>query len=170
MSLEFVLYNETVVNYYDEFLEMLSEYFDEIFSDKPEENIPKKYLPKIINIIIDESKKCPLWVYLCIHNNKVIGFVIAQIDTKENVLCKREGWGFIREFYITQHCRRKGYASQMCKFIENVVYANGAKDIYLTANRNTGEPFWESMEYIYSGITDEKNGNKIYEKFYKKSF
>lgn len=165
-KLEFVLYSKDLLNHYDSFLQMLSDYFDEICADKPEDNIPKKYLPKILDTISNETKKYTIWLYLCIKNNEPIGFAMAQIDTKDNPLCKREGWGFIREFYIISGFRRKGYAKQMCEFIENVIYSHGAKDIYLDASANTGVSFWESMGYIYSGKINDKNGNKTYEKYH----
>ena len=146
------------------FLEMLSAYFDEICADKPEDNIPKQYLPRILDTIIDETKKYELWAYMCVLGAEKIGFCIFQIDTKENPLCKREGWGFIREFYIASAYRREGYATRMCTMAENVLREKGAEDIYLTANAKTGEPFWRAMGYVYAGGCDDKNGNKIYEK------
>lgn len=163
-AVEFVLYTKDQLNHYNSFLTMLSDYFDETFSNNPEDKIPKKYLPKILDTIGDNTKKYTVWSYLCIKNNEPIGFVMAQIDEIENPLCKREGWGFIREFYIIPTCRRKGFAQQMCKFIENVIYRNGAKDIYLTADPNLGIPFWEAMGYVYSGKIEDANGNRIYEK------
>lgn len=163
-NLGFILYDKDQSGHYETFLPMFSDYFDEICSDKPDDNIPKEYLPKILGIIGDETKKYAIWLYLCVKGQEPVGFAMAQIDTTDNPLCKREGWGFIREFYIVPSYRRKGYAKQMCELIENVIYTNGARDIYLTANQKTGVPFWEAMGYTFSGVVDEKNGNKIYEK------
>lgn len=163
-ELEFILYNKDTANHFDTFLGLLSGYFDEICFNKPENNIPKKYLPRILSTISDETKKYTIWAFLCVHKNNPIGFVIAQIDTKDNPLCKRVGWGFIREFYIIPEYRRRGYATEMSRFIEHVIYQNGAENIYLTADSNTGEPFWESMGYLFSGECDDTNGNKLYEK------
>lgn len=163
-ELEFVFYDENLPNQRAAFLEMFSDYFDELFQESPEDNIPKKYLPGILCTLYGETKKYSLWVCLCFTDNKPIGFMMAQIDTKQNPLCKREGWGFIREFYIVPDLRRRGYGSKLCSFTETLLYSNGAKDIYLTADSKFGEPFWESMGYSYSGKVDDKNGDKIYEK------
>ena len=163
-QLEFALYNKKAKKHYKAALRMLSDYFDEIFADQPEENIPKKYLPNILGIVGDETKAYTIWMYLCFCGKTPVGFVMAQIDTQENPLCKREGWGFIREFYVAPAYRRKDCGRQMCRFIENVIYTDGAQEIYLTASAETATHFWEVMEYVFSGEIDESNGNRVYEK------
>lgn len=126
---------------------------------------PKHFIPKLLEIISEEITRYKEWLYFCQKNNDFIGFSIFQIDTPDNPLCKREGWGFIREFYIIPSHRRKGYAKQMCEFAERKLLEDGLRNIYLTADPNAGIPFWEAMGYVYSGKIDEKNGNKIFEKF-----
>jgi GNAT superfamily N-acetyltransferase len=163
-KLDFVPYDKDNINHYESFLKLFSDYFDEICVDKPDENIPKHVMPRIINIIGEETSKYNEWLYLCRNCTEIIGFVLAQIDTPDNPMCKREGWGFIREFYINPSFRRKGYAKQMCEFIEKIIRKNGSSDIYLTSDAKTGVPFWEAMGYVFFGKVDDKNGNKIYEK------
>jgi GNAT superfamily N-acetyltransferase len=156
---EFIKYGAETKGYDEPVLTMFADYFTEINA-----GIPKKYLPKILSIIADETKGYDIWLYLCLKDDELIGFVMAQIDVKENPACKREGWGFIREFYIIPAQRRKGFAEKMCGMVEERLYASGAKGIYLTANTNTGEPFWAAMGYVFTGIIDESNNNKYMEK------
>lgn len=162
--ISFILYDKENINYYEGFLKLFSDYFDEICADNPKDNIPKHILLKIINIIGEEIQKHKEWLYLCYKGTDLIGFSIAQIDTPNNPMCKRNGWGFIREFYIIPSCRRNGFAEQMYNFIEKIIVKNGTTNIYLTANTDNGIPFWEAMGYSFTGKNDDKNGNRIYEK------
>lgn len=142
---------------------LLSDYFDEIFAEKPAESIPKHVIPRLVHTIGEETAKYKQWMYLCRVGDEYIGFANFQIDTPESPLCKRRGWGFIREFYIAPGFRRMGYAGQLCAFAEGVLAKNAAGDIYLTA-RKPARPFWQAMGYICTGRTDPQNGNMIYEK------
>jgi GNAT superfamily N-acetyltransferase len=162
-KISFISYDKENINHYEGFLRLFSDYLDEVCLGKPENNIPKHIMPKIIDIIGQEIEKYKEWLYLCYKDTDLIGFSLAQIDTPDNPMCKRTGWGFIREFYIIPSCRRNGFAKQMCNFIEKAIVINGTNNIYLTASDN-GIPFWETMGYNFTGKIDDKNGNKIYEK------
>lgn len=164
-KITFISYDKENIKHYEGFLRLFTDYFDEICSDEPENKIPTHVMPKIINIIGEETQKYKEWLYLCYKDADLIGFSLAQIDTLDNPMCKRIGWGFIREFYIIPSCRRNGFAKQMCNFTENLIAKNGVNNIYLTADANIGIPFWEAMGYSFTGKIDDKNGNRIYEKY-----
>jgi len=149
---------------YDVLYKMFADYFEETFVNNPKDKVPIKFIPKVLQMIADGTEKYKVWFYLCKKNDDVIGFSLFQIDTPDNPMCKRNGWGFIREFYIISSQRRKGYASQMCKFVEEKLWETCTYNIYLTSDPNNGIPFWEAMGYTYTGETDISNGNKIYEK------
>ncbi|MDR1704021.1 MAG: GNAT family N-acetyltransferase [Clostridiales bacterium] len=143
---------------------MLIDYFDEITWSNPQDKVPKRFIPKLLEIIAEETSKYKEWLYLCGKGSEFIGFCLFQIDTPDNPMCKREGWGFIREFYVIPSYRHKGYARQMCIFAENKILEYKPAGIYLTADPNNGIPFWRAMGYSYSNKVDEKNQNEIYEK------
>jgi GNAT superfamily N-acetyltransferase len=142
---------------------MLVDDFDETFDDNPQDKVPNQYITKLLKIIADETAKYKEYLYFCKTDDSFIGFSAFQIDTLDNPLCKREGWGFIREFYIIPEQRRKGYAKRMCEFVEDKLL-QFTNNIYLTSDPYNGIPFWEAMGYIYSGQIDDKNGLKIYVK------
>ena len=158
-----VQYNKEDPEHYAAFSQLFSDYLDEIFSDNPDDNLPKHVLPRIINTIVEETQKYKEWLYLCAEVSTYIGFAMFQIDTPDNPMCKRNGWGFIREFYIVPSQRKKGHAKSLCNFIEEIMAENNGSDIYLTADK-TSESFWEAVGYTFSGAYDDVNGNKIYEK------
>ncbi len=163
--MHFVIYSREQAEHREAFAQLFSDYFDELFADHPKDNIPKHILPRIVDIIGEETQKYKEWLYLCVQDNAFIGFALFQIDTPDNPMCKRPGWGFIREFCIVPAHRRKGYAKAMCRFAEEVLGQNGANKIYLTADATTGVPFWAAVGYSFTGEYDDKNGNGIYIKY-----
>lgn len=163
-TLTFILFDFGNAIHCDILGSMLVDYFDETFVNNPQDKVPKHFIPKLLKIFADETTKYNEWLYLCKKDDTFIGFSVFQIDTPDNPLCKREGWGFIREFYIIPMQRRKGYAKRMCEYVEEKLFEYSPDNIYLTSDPNNGIYFWEAMGYIYSGKVDDKNGNKIYEK------
>ncbi len=145
---------------------MLTDYFDETFANNPQDKVPTRFIPKLLKIIGEETRKYKEWLYFCAIDGLFIGFSIFQVDTPDNPMCKREGWGFIREFYIIPSHRRNGFAKQMYQFVEKKLLEDRPRNIYLTSDPNNGIPFWEAMGYVYSGKTDNANENKIYEKYF----
>lgn len=95
-------------------------------------------------------------------DEKYIGFVIYQIDQPDSDWCEREGWGFIREFYINCSMRRKGLGAKLAAHAEKVLYGKGAEHIYLTSDE-AGE-FWSFCGYKNSGKVSAINHVSIYEK------
>jgi len=164
-TIQFAMYSGEDKSCSEAFLRLLSDYFDGIFANRPEDAIPKEYLPKILEHITNGTQHFVMWTYLCVVDGEVIGFAIGQVDTKENTQwCRREGWGFIREFYIDPAHRRKGYATLMYRVLEGKILSHGAKDLYLTTATATGVSFWESVGYADSGQIYEGNGGRIFEK------
>ena len=163
-TIQLAMYSSEDTSRSDAFLRLLSDYFDELFAEKPEENIPKEHLPKILAQITNETKNYMLWAYLCLAGSEAIGFSIGQIDSKENPWCKREGWGFIREHYIASGHRRKGYATELYQALEEKLLSHGTKNLYLTTDTAAGASFWESVGYADSGQIYPGNGGRIFEK------
>jgi GNAT superfamily N-acetyltransferase len=163
-KIEFAFYDKDNLRLHEGALLLLSEYFDELFADSPQDNIPKKYLPRILEEIDGEEKPYQIWMYISLKAGAPIGFGIAQIDSKENPWCKREGWGFIREFYIRPEHRRKGHARALLNAVEDVLRENGAQEIYLTTDSAQGTAFWEACGYEFFGEVCKENDGKILEK------
>lgn len=96
------------------------------------------------------SKLCPfihnLWekqiirIDLLILETEPIGFSIYQIDTPESDWCKKEGWGFIREFYIHPDFRHLGYGTLLANHTVAMLSQMGSAQIYLTAD--DAREFW----------------------------
>ncbi len=123
------------------FQEMLVAYFSEIQSNIPDdiirgkllELIEKMYYEHTIHVAIPFSEAVPC------------GFSIYQIDTVQSDWCKRPGWGFIREFYITPPLRRRGIGKALSEYTEKHLRQLGATQLYLTADHVTA--FWEKCGF-----------------------
>ena len=132
----------TIINYdrdkYPQFVDMLVEYFDDI-----PEHITRG---KILDLLHSKQQQSIIQIALCLDNQKPIGFTIYQIDCPESDWCKRPGWGFIREFYISPEYRNKGFGSQLAAYSEIELQRLGAKQLYVTAETSIG--FWEKCGYV----------------------
>lgn len=117
---------------------LLVAYFPQVGADIPEEIIRGKLLELfdrqlsqgLISIALLSEEDCP------------VGFSIYQLDQPESDWCKRPGWGFIREFYISPTHRRRGYGKALATYTENQLCMQGAKKLYLTSD--DAIPFWQS--------------------------
>ncbi len=141
-----------------DFIQMFCTYYRndfkfEISDDKAE---------KICAQIAESSISGVVPLDLLIIDGQIVGFVCYQIDTPHSDWCEREGWGFIREIYVNQTLRGKGFGSKLVAHSEKVLYANGAEHIYLTSDGT--ESFWDSCGYKKTGKVSECNHDPIYEK------
>lgn len=140
------------------FTEMFCTYFRNDFkfaiSDDKAEIICSKIAESSISGVV------PLDLLLL--DEKIVGFVCYQIDTPHSDWCEREGWGFIREIYVNQTLRGKGFGTKLITHAEKVLYDNDVEHIYLTSDGS--ENFWNSCGYKKTGKVSEHNHNPIYEK------
>ena len=127
------------------FEEMLVTYFlTDLQSDIPEDILRGK----LLDLIISNAEKRIYHLSIAFEGGAPIGFSIYQIDTPDSDWCKRPGWGFIREFYISAPYRRKGYGTKLAAFSEKQLRALGAEHLYLTSDGAAA--FWESCGFSNS--------------------
>ena len=120
------------------FEKMLVTYFlTDLQSDIPEDILRGK----LLDLIIRNAEQGINHLSLAFVGNAPVGFSIYQIDSPDSDWCKRPGWGFIRELYIAEPYRRKGYGAALAAFTENQLRALGAHHLYLTAD--DAAAFWE---------------------------
>ena len=63
-NISFLPYNKSDSEHRNVFTQLFSDYLDEVFVNKPDDNLPKHILPKIVNIIAEETEKHKEWLYL----------------------------------------------------------------------------------------------------------
>lgn len=95
-------------------------------------------------------------------NDALAGFAMYAIDLGGIKGLIDAGYGYIMELYIVPDFRRKGLASKVSAYIENILKSQGAQQIYLTPDSASGVPFWKAIGYRDSGKTDPDNKMPIY--------
>jgi len=132
----------TIIDYnrdtHPQFIDMLVAYLDDI----PEHIIRGK----LLDLIHAMQEQSIVHIELCLENQQPFGFTIYQIDCPESDWCKRPGWGFIREFYISPEYRHKGYGKQLADHSETALRLLGATQLYVTSETAIG--FWERCGYV----------------------
>lgn len=137
--------------------ELLTEYFPQVGAEIPREIIQGK----LLELIDRQFSEGIISIALLSVEGPPVGFSIFQLDRPESDWCKRPGWGFIREFYISPAHRRRGFGSALAAYTENQLFAQGAKNLYLTSEEAIS--FWQSRGWK---LTREicSNGLPILEK------
>lgn len=145
------------------FASLMFAYIDEMneHSDRP---LPKPYQQKWIDSIIAMQGPNDRHLELCYVEEVPIGFLYGKLDHSDHKGYIRPGWGYIMEFYVQPAYRRCGYGRRMFARLEELLCADGAKKMYLTADPVTGKPFWEEMGFVNTHEKSPDNGLYLYEK------
>ena len=154
----FIIFDKTNNERNKIFYKLFKVYFIELFGNNTEVNMTDKEILEAFEYFKNGMVNELYWIYFCSLDNEIIGFVIAQIDTPEKDWCQKQGWGFIREFFINLPYRKKGYAKLMCKFIEDIFIQNKANKAYITSD----DELWEKLGYKYLGEIDKITKQKIF--------
>lgn len=101
---------------------------------------------------------------LCRVGEELVGFLYGKIDLPEDRGYKKVGYGYVMEFFVLPDRRGNGYGREMLRCLERFFTANGAKQMYLTADPVTGVPFWEKTGFSRTGEISPENGLEIYQK------
>lgn len=150
-QVEFITINKGNPSNCSDFLSLGYEYMKEVASDYPLE-VHEKFL----NSILNKQGENERWLIMLKSSAKAIGFVHAKIDQDERV-----GLGYILEFYIIPDFRRKGFGIKLYSFIKHEFLSCEVKDVWLTADKINGEPFWFSIGFKDTG--EVENGLKVLE-------
>lgn len=140
-QIEFVLVNRNNSDNCTDFMRLGYEYMKETASDYSLQ-IHEKFLNSILNKQGENNR----WLILLKVDTVSVGFVHAKIDKDERV-----DWGYIMEFYISPTCRRNGLGTYLYNFMKQKFINCGAKNVWLTADKITGEPFWFSIGFGDTG-------------------
>lgn len=148
-DIEFVVVNVNNPDKCLDFMRLGYEYMKEIASD-----YSLQVHENFLNSIINKQNENNRWLVLLKIDNISAGFVHAKIDKEERI-----DWGYIMEFYICPYYRRNGFGTNLYEFIKQKFISYDIKDVWLTANKVSGEPFWCSLGFIDTG--EMENGQKI---------
>lgn len=92
---------------------------------------------------------------LCYVDGKFVGF-------SHYAIIKDTDKGYLMEMYISPEYRRKGYGRKFYNHIEQTLKCEGANQISLTTDTDTGMSFWTSVGFCDTGEIDPDNNMSIY--------
>lgn len=141
---------------YEQFEELFIAYYEELGCEDEPCHLFDEY-------VLPDLKENLFSVAVTEEDEKLIGFVIYQIDTPENEWCFKEGYGDIREIYISPSLRNTGVGSKLLTFAENRLTQNGVKATYVLPTEET-ENFFTANGYGDNGDYCAELDNKVFEK------
>ena len=94
---------------------------------------------------------------------KFIGFVIYQVDDIDNDWNFKEGWGDIREIYVSPDCRKKGYGKFLLYTAEMKLKESGIPRAYCLPYEKS-VPFFTACGYKKTDGYCEDLDCAVYEK------
>ncbi|MBR5546832.1 MAG: GNAT family N-acetyltransferase [Clostridia bacterium] len=116
--------------YRQAFVQMLSTYF----TDDLNEDWTCEVVERISEFILSQWRDGILDILLLLEKEQTEGFAICQVDSLASDWCKREGWGFIREFYVAQESRLSGKGRFLAEQTEQLLKEKQAEQVYLTTS------------------------------------
>lgn len=100
--------------------------------------------------VIPDMLASLLHIDLIAEDDKIVGFAIYQIDDITNDWNLKEGWGDIREIYISPAHRRKGLGKFLLFTAEMKLSESGAGSVYCLPAEGA-IPFFSACGYSDSG-------------------
>ncbi len=95
-------------------------------------------------------------------NATAIGIAMFAIDLGTVYELLEKGCGTVMGFYICPEYRRQGLGTEFWQHIKKTLRADGASKFYLCPDSVTGVPFWKSLGFEDSGLTDPDDHRPIY--------
>ncbi|MGN0817689.1 MAG: GNAT family N-acetyltransferase [Candidatus Coproplasma sp.] len=127
----------------DEFYRLFTEYYDELGCEDDAEHLLDEY-------VLADYLCGLLSIDLIDDGDRTVGFIIYQIDGIENEWCKKEGFGDVREIYVSPSARRKGLGKFMLFSAEMKLKESGAKQAYALPCEGS-EEFFAACGYTDGG-------------------
>ncbi|MGN0813687.1 MAG: GNAT family N-acetyltransferase [Candidatus Coproplasma sp.] len=127
----------------DEFYALFTQYYTELGCDEEIEHLLDEYvLPDYLCGLLS--------IDLIDDGDSTVGFIIYQIDSIENEWCEKEGFGDVREIYVSPTHRRQGLGKFMLFSAELKLKEAGATNAYALPSEGC-EEFFTACGYKDSG-------------------
>lgn len=131
--------------------QLFKEYFMEIGIVINERNYQKIF--KLMKAEIDLAS---MQISMMFANNELVGFSNYQVDKDKRFWIIKINNGDIREFYVKEEYRNKGYGRQLFNKIKDFFMENSMSYIYLTSE--DGIAFWKHLGFrIDDSVMAENN-------------
>jgi GNAT superfamily N-acetyltransferase len=119
-------------------------------------------LIEICGDIIQLVKAGSSFLDLLFTDDRPIGFILYQKDSLDNEWCAKEGWGFIREIFVSRCFRKRGYGKHLVTSAEQKLKGLSVPGVYIALEDNPD--FWLKRGYVETDEIYEKNDGFIFVK------
>jgi len=144
---------------YAEFKEMLTTCFHQDYN----EQLTEEQLDRWQNALIRRAADKIVFLDILIIDDAAKGFILYQVDSPESDWCVKEGYGTIRELYISADLRYAGYGRALASYAESRLNLKNINGLYLTSE-DEAMGFWAKMGYRDSGEICSENDSPIFVK------
>ncbi len=144
--------------------ELCLPYFEELNAHEGIVESKETILEAVEQRIAIQGRRKSMYFEIAFLNDEAIGIAMFAIDLGTVRGLLDSGYGTVMEFYIRPKYRRVGLGEEFYRHIEEVLCADEATSFYVTPDSVTGVPFWTSMGFEDSGLTDPDNQQPIYTK------
>ncbi|MCL2854378.1 MAG: GNAT family N-acetyltransferase [Defluviitaleaceae bacterium] len=144
---------------YVAFKEMLTTCFHQDYN----EQLTEDQLDRWQNALIRRAATEIVFLDILFIDDIAKGFILYQIDSQESDWCVKEGYGTIREIYVTADLRHAGHGKALANHAEKRLSTKNIHGMYLTTEEVAKE-FWTKMGYRDSGEICSENDSPIFVK------
>ncbi|MCL2300450.1 MAG: GNAT family N-acetyltransferase [Firmicutes bacterium] len=124
----------------------------------------RKVYCRLKNRVAHAHKTPQTGFYALYSQGRMVGFSFFGLSGGIKSVGIPPDYGMVMEFCVAPPFRRKGFATEMNRRMEEIFLGWGIADVFLTPDPVTGEPFWLSAGYSDSQRTDPDNHRPIYMK------
>ena len=141
---------------YNSFKEMLGVCFPQDYNIQ----LTESQLERLCKDITQSVEAGITFLDFLILDGNAIGFISYQIDSLKSDWCEKEGYGCIREMFVSADQRGKGYGRSLAIHAENELQKLSVPYVYLTTDDN--KDFWTKIGYRDTGEICIKNDGSIF--------
>ena len=124
----------------------------------------RKIRSRLKNRVVHAHKTPQSGFYAMYSEERIVGFSFFGLSGGIRSIGIPPEYGQVLDFCTAPAFRRKGFATEMIRQMERVFRVWGIANVFLTPDPVTGKPFWESVGYRDTGLTDPGNRMPIYVK------
>ena len=129
---------------------------------KPEKR--RKIYRRLKNRVAHAQKTPRTGFYALYSEGRVAGFAFFGLSGGIKSIGIPPEYGIVMEFCVAPAFRRRGFATEMNRQMEEVFLGWGITDVFLTPDPVTGVPFWRAAGYTDSQLRDPDTKRAVYVK------
>ena len=124
----------------------------------------RKICRRLKNRVAHAQRAPKTGFYALYFEGRIVGLAFFGLSGGIKSVGIPPGYGAVLDYCVAPPFRRKGFATEMNRQMERMFLGWGIANVFLTPDPVTGEPFWRSVGYSDSLLTDPDNKMPIWVK------